>query len=209
VTAHRRPLALLLTGVFGLLLLAPQPANAAAPVPARLAGTVSRVYDADTLEITPHGKVRLLGVDAPEKQASSRDDKFLALGTPRPHLRIIHEEGLAWCIQRIKGQRVSLGFDQPRRDRHGRLLAYVFLADGRLLNQLLLEEGLVIVYRRFPFRLKADFLATEAEAKSRGVGLWRGSLPSMPKKKSYPVSNQTTPQHTLPPPHTPPAVRHL
>jgi micrococcal nuclease len=184
VTPATRKLSLLFIAVCTLLLGGLLPASAATGEPAKLAGTVTWVYDADTLEITPHGKVRLLGIDAPEKNASSRDDKFTALGAPHPQLRVIHDLGLDWCIEKVKNRPVTLTFDKTRRDRHGRLLAYVHLNDGRLLNRLLLEEGLVIVYRRFPFRLKADFLAAESKARQEGVGLWRKPSPSAPKAKN-------------------------
>ena len=177
-----------------LLLVTPWRAAAAPPLPASLTGTVTWVYDADTLEVTPHGKVRLLGIDAPEKSTSARDEKFTALGASRPQLRTLHKRGLEWCIRTVKGQTVTLSFDRTRRDRHGRLLAYVHLADGRLLNRLLLEEGLVIVYRRFPFRLKQEFLAVEAEARKRETGLWQSSPAATPTrpKQSNSMSNENT-----------------
>jgi len=162
---------------FALLLLllwlpATAAANAAAS-PAARTGTVTWIYDADTLEVTPLGKVRLLGIDAPEKTASDRDQTFVKLGVAQARLRVVHGEGLAWSIGNVKGQQVVLTFDHPERDRHGRLLAYVHLPDGRLLNRVLLEQGLVIVYRRFAFTLKDAFLAAEGDAQRRGVGLWK------------------------------------
>lgn len=143
----------------------------AAP-PATLTGTVSWIYDADTFEVPPHGKVRLLGIDAPEKEASDRDEKFVRLGIARKRLRPGHGEGLTWCLRNVKGEQVTLTFDRERRDRHGRLLAYVSFPDGRLVNRLLLEQGLVIVYRRFDIARKNEFFAAEAEAKQRNLGLW-------------------------------------
>ena len=160
--------------LFLLLLLVPclavaSPCYAAANA---LTGTVTWVHDADTLRVDPHGQVRLLGIDAPEKSASARDQTFIKLGIAPTRLRPLHGAGLAWMIQHVKGQAVTLLQDQRKRDRHGRLLAYVQLADGRLLNRVLLEEGLVIVYRRFPFARQADFLAAEALARQHGIGLW-------------------------------------
>jgi len=60
----------------------------------------------------------------------------------------------------------------PPRDKYGRLLAYVYLPNGRLLNRLLAEQGMAVVYRRFSFNMKADFLAAEAEARKSRTGLW-------------------------------------
>jgi micrococcal nuclease len=161
-------------GLLGAPPSGPLPASAAS-ASARtttLTGTVTWIYDADTFDIAPHGKVRLLGIDAPEKTASDRDRNFTKLGIAPKRLRPIHGAGLAWCLHNVKGRQVALTFDDTRRDRHGRLLAYVHLPDGRLLNRVLLEDGLVIVYRRFPVALKQDFLAAEAEAKNRNIGLW-------------------------------------
>jgi micrococcal nuclease len=71
-----------------------------------------------------------------------------------------------------KGQIVTLTFDRDKKDHFGRMLAYVTLADGRMLNRELLREGLARVYRRFDFRLKDDFLRMEAAAQGAGRGLW-------------------------------------
>lgn len=165
---QRRLAAIICFGVCLLMVLA---AGAAAG-DATLTGTVTWIYDADTFEIAPHGKVRLLGIDAPEKDDSDRDEKFVKLGIARKRLRPVHGEGLAWCLRNLKGRQVTLAFDRERRDRHGRMLAYVSSPDGRMINRLLLEQGLVIVYRHFPIILQQDFLAAEAEARQRGRGLW-------------------------------------
>lgn len=144
----------------------------AAEPPVAGTGTITWIYDADTVEVVPYGKVRLLGIDAPEKDPSPRDQDFIALGIPRSRLRQVHDAGLAWAIRNLKGKPVTLSGEAPPRDRHGRLLAYLHLDDGRLLNQLLLEQGLVMVYRRFDFTRKTAFLAAEAQARQRRVGLW-------------------------------------
>ncbi len=165
----RQPTLLLFLSLFLLLAVSPAAARETAPP---LTGVVTWIYDADTLEVDPHGKVRLLGIDAPERTASERDRAFTRLGVDPARLRAVHGAGIAHGIQHLKGQTVTLICDTPRRDRYGRLLAYLYLADGRLYNRQLLEDGLVIVYRRFDFRLKADFLAAETQARQRGSGLW-------------------------------------
>ncbi len=136
-------------------------------------GRVSWIYDGDTLQIEGLGKVRLLGIDTPEKEESERDNFYrkryhLSAGT----LRKIAHQALAFNIDQAKNQHVRLEYDQEARDRYGRVLAYVYLPDGRMLNRLLLEEGLASVYRRFEFRFKRDFLATEEQARKRQKGLW-------------------------------------
>lgn len=154
-----------------LALLLPLAGPAAAGPPA-LAGKVLWVYDGDTLQVEGIGKVRLLGIDAPERKASERDRFYLRQKIAAKTLRRVGDEALAYLIATAKGQRVSLSLDRQHRDRYGRLLAYVHLPDGRLLNLLLIEKGLAAVYRRFDFALKEDFLAAERQAKKAGVGLW-------------------------------------
>ncbi len=135
-------------------------------------GRVEWIYDGDTVKVAELGKVRLLGIDTPEHEASERDRFYLRRGISEPRLRQIAEAALQFNIATVKGKTVRLTFDAERRDRYGRLLAYLYLPDGRLLNRLLLEKGYAVVYRRFDFRLKEDFLAAEQQARRDKVGLW-------------------------------------
>ena len=153
----------------GLLLALP--ACAEEPIEP-LHGTVTWVHDGDTLEIDTLGKVRLIGIDTPEQQASSRDMFLEKQGISVTRQREISEDAKMFNIRLVKGRMVALSLDHPPRDRYGRLMAYVYLPDGRLLNRMLLEQGLAVVYRKFTFRMKQDFLAAEQRAKQAGVGLW-------------------------------------
>ncbi len=146
---------------------------AGAALAAEPTGLVTWIYDGDTIEVAGFGRVRLLGIDTPEREASERDAFLLRQGVPEPVLRRIARQALEFTIAEAKGRRVTLTFDGDRRDRHGRLLAYVTLPDGRLLNRVLVEQGLAVVYRRFAFGRKDDFLQAEAVAHHLGVGLWQ------------------------------------
>lgn len=141
------------------------------PSPA-LQGTVSWIHDGDTIEISNIGKVRLIGIDTPERDNSNRDRYLLSQGVSAARLRTIYQTAKEFNIRHVKGQHVTLSLDQPPRDRHGRLLAYIHLSDGRLLNRVLLEKGLAVVYRKFSFKLKEDFLAAEKLARQAKAGLW-------------------------------------
>jgi len=135
-------------------------------------GEVLWVYDGDTLQVAGVGKVRLIGVDTPEKEASDRDRFLERQGIPPATLRRIATEASLFTRTLCKGKTVRLTFDRTGTDRHGRTLAYLTLPDGRSLNRLLLEKGLAVVYRRFDFKAKEDFLAAEAAARAAGQGLW-------------------------------------
>lgn len=137
-----------------------------------LQGTVTWVYDGDTLKVDPHGKVRLIGIDTPERENSKRDRYLIKKGISAAKQREIYQQAKRFNIEQVKDQQVTLTLDDPERDRYGRRLVYLHLPDGRMLNRVLLEHGLAVVYRRFSFRMKKDFLTAEAEAMKNKRGLW-------------------------------------
>ncbi|MCF8032109.1 MAG: thermonuclease family protein [Desulfarculaceae bacterium] len=141
---------------------------------------VVHVNDGDTITVRIKGRrelVRLIGVDAPESGYS----KGLARRAKKRH-RTPEQEAEAGKASRQgmlglvkEGDAVVLVDGRPQsapRDRYGRLLAFVYLPDGRLLNQELIAQGWARVYQRFEFRHKADFLLAEKEARKAKRGLW-------------------------------------
>ena len=88
---------------------------------------VTRVVDGDTLWVNTEGgdtKVRLIGVDTPE------------LLDPRSPVQCFAQEASDFTKSALTGQVVYLEYDpsQDSVDRYGRLLAYVWTLDGRLVN---------------------------------------------------------------------------
>jgi len=141
---------------------------------------VARVNDGDTITVHLSGRpelVRLIGVDAPETVHS----KSLARKA-RSAGRSATEEAQAGAASRkamlklvAVGDKVRLLDGRPqtsKRDRYGRLLAFVYLADGKLLNQEMIAQGWAKAYRSFNFRHKSDFLGAESEARLARRGLW-------------------------------------
>ena len=127
--------------------------------------TVTRHIDGDTFEIQianpPPGmrateRIRLMGIDAPE------------LGDQLSAEVLDHAKHL------IGSGRVYLAFDFRRRDKFDRLLAFVYLPDGALLNAELLKAGLAVVYRSDSLMyFLAQFEALEQEARVRRIGIWQ------------------------------------
>ncbi len=63
---------------------------------------------------------------------------------------------------------------QQARDRHGRLLAYVFLADGTDVQEKLLGKGYAMMVAIPPnIRYLESYLAAEETARRSNKGLWR------------------------------------
>lgn len=147
----------------------PQPPARLAEAPnSTLQGTVARVVDGDTLRVDlSHGqeRVRLIGMDTPEM---------------RPEQPFAREATRAVEELCPPGTVLKLKLDVQPRDRHQRLLAYVYLPDGRMLNEELLRQGLATVMTIPPnVRHAEEFLRLQREARAAGKGLW-GRAPGTP-----------------------------
>ena len=117
---------------------------------------VAEVIDATTFTLDePRTTVRLLGVDpAPEAAAEARG----------------HVE------QAIAGRPVMLVLGGPSsRDRAGDLLAYVYTADGGMLNASLIAAGLATAANTPDHDLLDWFERREGRARIRHRGIWAES----------------------------------
>jgi micrococcal nuclease len=152
----------------------PVPTPSAVPIPtptevtptaaSQVEAVVTNVVDEDTIDVLIDGqeyRVRYIGVDTPE--------------TVHP----IHgEEPYVWEASEynkslVQGQTVFLEKDVSETDQFGRLLRYVWLEDGTMVNSLLLAGGYAQV-STFPPDVKYanDFVELERIAREAGVGLW-------------------------------------
>ena len=130
-----------------------------ASVPVSEARLCIRVIDGDTLELAGGERVRLIGVDTPESV------------DPRRAEEVFGREAAAFTRRQAEGQRVRLEYDEESRDSYGRLLAYIFLPDGTLLNAEIIRQGYGFAYTRFPYRRQAEFVALEREAREQRRGV--------------------------------------
>lgn len=133
------------------------------------------VNDGDTLTVRLHGRrelVRLLGVDAPETVHSPKLEKAAAqAGRTVGEEARLGEMARQFVLELLpRGSRVRLESDSRagERDKYGRLLAYVYLEDGRLLNALLLQAGQASVYRHCRCAHLAQYLIWEAQGRQHG-----------------------------------------
>ncbi|MBS3733778.1 MAG: thermonuclease family protein [Phycisphaerae bacterium] len=135
---------------------------------------VVRVHDGDTFEVavpdgtTDHTDVRFWGVDTPElAHRPGEQDQHYA-------------REAAEFVQRLcEGKRVRLDLEPGRspRGKHGRLLAWVYLPDGRLLNGVLVAAGYGYADPRFPHSRQDEFARLQKQAMRDGRGLWQAVTP--------------------------------
>jgi len=139
---------------------------------------VVHIADGDTIDVDlPDGskavtRIRLWGVDTPELRGGSAGPMHFA------------KEARDFAVQVLDGRQVRLGVvADDTRDRYGRLLAYVYVEpEGRMFNEMLIEEGFGYADRRFPHPHRDRFVELESQARSERAGLWReGSVDDMPK----------------------------
>lgn len=131
---------------------------------------VVSVTDGDTIRVRIQGReepLRLIGINTPELR-------------PRPETHA--EKAYGYAQKLLRQRRVWLEFDRVERDRHGRLLAYVWLTppDGArdprvdMLNARLLLAGWAEVMAVSPNdRYRVLFAELQGEAKAAERGMWR------------------------------------
>jgi micrococcal nuclease len=109
----------------------------ALPAFAKDPATIVRVVDGDTLEVKLNGqkeKIRLIGVDTPEKFESDKLHRDAARTDQNEKtIRALGERASDFTKSLVKrGDTVQLEYDQQLRDKYQRLLAFVWLSDGRM-----------------------------------------------------------------------------
>jgi micrococcal nuclease len=129
-----------------------------------VAAKVQRVSDGDTFVASVKGRrerVRVIGVDTPESVAPNTPDEPYG------------EEASDFAKRYLDGETVRLAGDAEPRDRYGRMLAYVWLADGTFWNALLVAEGYAQQLTIPPNVTYAGlFRRLAAEARREDRGLW-------------------------------------
>ena len=122
---------------------------------------VKRVIDGDTIELTNGESVRLIGGDTPETKHPYKPVEYFG------------EEAYRFTKRMVEGKKVRLEFDWQERDRYGRLLAYVYLMDGRFVNAEIIKQGYGHAYTKYPFKFLEEFRHYEREARGNKIGLWK------------------------------------
>ncbi|MFH1753349.1 MAG: thermonuclease family protein [Candidatus Omnitrophota bacterium] len=121
---------------------------------------VKKAVDGDTILLANGERVRYIGIDTPETKH------------PRKPVERFGKEAYEYNKRLVEGKWVRLEFDIEKRDRYGRLLAYVY-QDDTFVNAQLVKEGYARVYT-FPPNIKHQelFIGLQREAREDNLGLW-------------------------------------
>lgn len=136
---------------------------------------VDRVVDGDTLKLENEEKVRLIGIDTPEMHESNKLHRDSKRSGQDVHTIIaMGKKSYQFTRQLVEGKRVKLEFDVERKDKYGRLLAYVYLADGTFINAEIVKQGFASLMTYPPNVKYADFFQKlYRQARENKLGLWK------------------------------------
>jgi micrococcal nuclease len=137
--------------------------------------TVIRVVDGDTFELENKERVRLLGIDTPEKYESKKLEKDATTsGMDKKTVKKLGQLASNYVKGFVEGKRVRLERDPTNedKDRYGRLLRYVYLEDGTCVNAKIIQDGYAQVYESFPITKMDEFRKLQREARENNRGLW-------------------------------------
>jgi micrococcal nuclease len=130
-------------------------------------GYVASVVDGDTVilrdPINEANQIRLVGLQAPKLPLGRRGFKAWPLG----------KESKLALERLVLGKTIILKYGGRRMDRHGRILAHLFLDDGRWVQEEMLRTGMARVYSFPDNRAKVmEMYQFEQAARSQNKGIW-------------------------------------
>lgn len=131
-------------------------ANSSAEYPKEPA-FVTRIIDGDTVEINTTEKIRLLGINTPEK------------GKP------FSGEAKNFLIKEIENKSVELLRDKEDTDRYGRKLRYIFY-NNQFINAEIIQEGLATTFMLDELKYKDKLTNAEKFARENEMNLWKKSI---------------------------------
>lgn len=124
--------------------------------------SVKWVNDGDTIVLADGRNVRYIGINAPEIDHGSQKAEPYGYKAKNYNKKM------------VLSTMIRLEIDKERYDQYGRLLAYIFLKDGKFVNKLMIEQGYAYLLPRRPnVRYNKVLLQSQRNAMSAKQGIWR------------------------------------
>lgn len=132
---------------------------------------LAQVVDGDTVLVKTQGgqlvTVRLIGI----KAFATKPDKDPA--------SVFGKSAMDELDRLLRDQPIRIMVSDVPRDKHGRLLAELFVGDHDV-SVALLRQGLALVYSAYPFHSMPLFLHEQEMARAERKGLW--AVPELAKR---------------------------
>lgn len=123
---------------------------------------VKWVNDGDTIVLADGRNVRYIGINAPEIDHGSKKAEPYGYKAKNYNKKM------------VLSTMIRLEIDKERYDQYGRLLAYIFLKDGKFANKAMIEQGYAYLLPRRPnIRYNKVLLQSQRNAMSAKQGIWR------------------------------------
>jgi len=142
---------------------------------------VAHIYDGDTIKLTDGRKVRLIGINTPERGRNGKKDQPFYLAAKNQLQKII----------KTNHHQLNIVFGNEKHDRYRRLLAHIFTPDGKNINATLLKKGLGFRITVPPnLKYYQCYKNAETEAQKNKRGIWNHSF-------SNPIQAPSVSKNTL------------
>ena len=120
------------------------------------------MFDGDTLLLADGRRLRLIGLNTPERANRERTAEPLADEARHALQKLVNT-----------GSPLKLRWGKEKKDRYGRLLAHVFTADGRNITTRLLRAGMGAAIQVPPNLWAWDcYIKAEKAARKQQRGIW-------------------------------------
>lgn len=146
---------------------------------------VQKVSDGDTVHTSDGERIRLLGIDTAEMGYRDNNGNYIEQAAPKAVAAKKYLEEL------VLNQECTLEFDQDKKDRYGRTLAFLYRKRDKLfVNKDILSQGLAVI-SFYPPNLKHydTFVKSSKQAKLDKKAIW--SLPLVAAAKAAKHINET------------------
>ena len=121
--------------------------------------TVSKVYDGDSFVMSNGDEIRLIGIDAPERDQPGA------------------EEARTFLTNLILGKPIRLERDKEDKDKYQRLLRYAYI-NGIFVNAEMIKQGYAVTLFIPPNDFcREKFTILETAARESKKGLWASDAP--------------------------------
>lgn len=140
--------------------------------------SVDKIIDGDTVHLNDGRKIRFIGINT------------LEIGRRGEASEPYAQQAFEALKKLLSGQKnIGLSYDQEKKDRYKRTLAYITLKDGRSVEQALLEQGMAFSIAVPPNIKRLEcFRVIEEKAREKHKGVWR--LPEMQLIRSSNLSGK-------------------
>ncbi|MBW2179568.1 MAG: thermonuclease family protein [Deltaproteobacteria bacterium] len=123
--------------------------------------SVKVVFDGDTIMLSNRKHVRYIGIDSPEMNYKKGNASPFGFEAKKTNEKL------------LSGKAIRIEYDIQKKDHYGRILAYVYTADGIFLNNEMIKKGYAWNLFKGPnTKYSKVFLTSQHYAMSNKLGIW-------------------------------------